>query len=117
MLFAASPIPDSQWVPAVLVLIFAVPIGAFLSLYAAATAFMFQNFRQGVPVFVLNASAFMINGCALLFLMDSQYSANRYLVVPLIAWIFASSACSITLYRAVGMSHGELSSHDSPWDE
>ncbi|HYV34703.1 MAG TPA: hypothetical protein VE988_03300 [Gemmataceae bacterium] len=107
MLFAATPVPDAEWLPPALVLIFAVPIGAFLSLYAILTSFLFHTFREGMPVYVLNVLAFGLNGCAFLYLVDTPYNAGRYLVVPLMAWAVALGAGAVTSTRAVGMWQAE----------
>ena len=101
MLFAANtPVPDSMWLPAAVVLIFAAPIGAFLAIYAAVTGFLFRSFRESIPVMVLDFLAVGVNGCALLLLVDSTYNGVRYLIVPLMAFIVAVVASCVTACRA-----------------
>src|SRR5262249_59443210 len=92
--------PDAEWLPAVLVLIFAVPTGAFLSLYALIACFLFRSSREAVPVAVLVVLALNVNGLALVFLVDSLYSGGRYLAVPIAALTGALAAGAVTTYRA-----------------
>jgi hypothetical protein len=103
-LFAAiTPPPDSAWIP-VLALIFAVPIGAFLALYALATCFLFDSHRQLFGVAMLQVWAVAVNMLAVLALIESNYNATRYLVVPTVALAVSLTAAGIATYRAVRMA-------------
>src|SRR5262245_32677908 len=102
--FAATELPpDSAWIP-VVALIFAVPIGAFMALYAIITCWLFHSQQELLSVTILQVGAILINGLAVLVLLDSDYTAFRYLIVPTVALTVSLCAGAITFSQAVRMS-------------